>query len=66
MITCQTIAVDNATKRPFRHERFETTHTPESAAARQRQRERLGGEFINGWYVVRNAEWTEYQRFYEV
>ncbi|MCA9368119.1 hypothetical protein KC887_07750 [Candidatus Kaiserbacteria bacterium] len=65
MIYSQTITVSNCTKRAFSAFTLETTHTAESAQARQRQRRQLGGEFVNGWYVVRFPEWTEYQRYYE-
>ena len=60
---CQIVMVDNATKRPFSSSTFPTNHTPESAAARQLQRQQLGGEFRNGWYIVRRSDWVEYQRF---
>lgn len=63
---CQTVVVDNATGRPFRNERYPTSHTAESAEARQAFRRRVGHEFVNGWYVLRAPEWTEYQRYYEL
>ena len=65
MIVSHSIIVSNETKRPFCRHIVETTYTPESARARQKQRRQLGGEFVNGWYVVRFPEWTEYQRYEE-
>ena len=64
-IMSQTIMVDNETRRPFSSDTFDSGHTAESAAKRQRFRRSIGGEFINGWYVVRRKWWTEYQRYYE-
>lgn len=64
LIHTQTIMVDSETGKVFGRWTEPTTFDREGATKRQAFRKRLGGEFCNGWHIVRRETWTEYQRYF--